>query len=300
MSDTDLFTFYSVPDQALRRGDFSNAMNANGTLQGIYDPMSAILTAPVAGRTLFPGNVIPANRIHPIARTILDTYYPLPNVEGSGAGGLTNNYRMTQRNTTDRHNFDGKVNWNRTSANQIWGKVSHMDARVNDRHVFPFPTTAEAGAQTDVFNYATGQTWTVGSTLTMDGSLGYATMMHERRVAGHVHGHARTAAWHPEHERSGAGRRPLRGPAAFQHGIQRHRRRGQVIPTTRDDSTLSGSFNLTKAGQHELKAGYSTTYMTLEHWNPEGANPRGQFDFATNATRTFGTGAQTGNFYNQQ
>ena len=72
------------------------------------------------------------------------------------------------------------------------------------------------------------------------------------------------------------------------------------IPTTRDDGTWSGSFNVTKvAGQHEFKAGYSAIRMTLEHWNPEGANPRGQFDFATNATRTFGTGSQTGNFYNQ-
>ena len=300
MSDTDLFTFYSVPDQALRRGDFSNALNANGTLQGIYDPMSAILTTPVAGRAQFPGNVIPANRIHPIARTILDTYYPLPNVEGSGAGGLTNNYRMTQRNTTDRHNFDGKVNWNRTSANQIWGKVSHMDARVNDRHVFPFPTTAEAGAQTDVFNYATGQTWTVGSTLTMDGSLGYATMYTSAASPDTFMGMLGLQLGIPNTNDQGLGDDRYAGLPRFNTGFSAIGDAVGFIPTTRDDSTLSGSFNLTKvSGQHELKAGYSMTYMTLEHWNPEGANPRGQFDFATNATRTFGTGAQTGNFYNQ-
>ena len=40
--------------------------------------------------------------------------------------------------------------------------------------------------------------------------------------------------------------------------------------------------------------------MKLDDWQPSSdANPRGSFTFATNATRTFGTGSQTGNFYNQ-
>ena len=120
-----------MPDAALRRGDFSNALNANGTLQSIYDPMSAVLTAATAGRTPFQGNVIPSGRIHPIARRILDVYYPLPNVDGSGAGNLTNNYREVQRDTTDRHNVDAKINWNRTTAHQIWGKFSQMKALVD-------------------------------------------------------------------------------------------------------------------------------------------------------------------------
>jgi hypothetical protein len=34
------FAFFNVPDAALRNGDFSNALNTNGTLQRIYDPLS--------------------------------------------------------------------------------------------------------------------------------------------------------------------------------------------------------------------------------------------------------------------
>jgi hypothetical protein len=299
-SDTERFAFYSVPDAALRRGDFSNALNANGTLQGIYDPASAILTAPTPGRTPFPGNVIPAGRIHAIARNILDTYYPLPNVEGSGAGNLTNNYREIQHDTTDRHNVDVKINWNRTGAHQIWGKVSHMDARINDRHVFPFATTAEAGARTDVFNYAAGQTWTLGPTLTMDGSIGFATMYTSAASPDTFMGMLGLQLGIPGTNDQGRGDDRYAGLPRFNTGFSAIGDAVGFIPTTRDDSTLSWSFNLTKfAGQHEFKAGYSATRMTLEHWNPEGANPRGQFDFATNATRTFGTGSQTGNFYNQ-
>jgi hypothetical protein len=299
-SETERFAFYSVPDAALRRGDFSGALNANNTLQRIYDPMSAELTAPTAGRTQFPGNVIPAGRIHPIARQILERYYPLPNVEGTGAGGLTNNYREVQLNTTDRHNFDVKVNWNRTGAHQIWGKVSHMDARVNDRHVFPFQTTPEAGARTDVFNYAAGQTWTLGPTLTMDGSIGFATMYTTAASPDTFMGMLGLELGIPGTNDQGRGDDRYAGLPRFNSGFSAIGDAVGFIPTTRDDATLSGSFNITKfAGQHEFKAGYSMTHMTLEHWNPEGANPRGQFDFATNATRTFGVGAQTGNFYNQ-
>ena len=34
----ELFAFFNVPSAAIRNGDFSNALNANGTLQRIYDP----------------------------------------------------------------------------------------------------------------------------------------------------------------------------------------------------------------------------------------------------------------------
>jgi hypothetical protein len=300
-SQGDQFGLYSVPDAALRRGDFSNALNANGTLQQIYDPMSATLTTATAGRQPFPNNIIPASRIHPTARKIIDLYYPLPNIEGTGAGSLTNNYQEVQRNTTDRHNVDVKLNWNRTAAHQIWGKVSHMNARINDRHVFPFPTTPDAGARTKVWNYAAGQTWTIGPTLTMDGSVGVATTYTSAASTDTFLGMlGLTQLGIPGTNDQGRGDERYAGLPRFNTGLSAIGDAVGFIPTTRDDTTASGAFNITKsAGQHEFKSGYTTTRMTLEHWNPEGANPRGEFTFATNATRTFGSGSQTGNFYNQ-
>ena len=53
----NLFQFFNVPTQALRNGDFSHALNANGTQQVIYDPLTG--NADGTGRTPFPGNVIP-------------------------------------------------------------------------------------------------------------------------------------------------------------------------------------------------------------------------------------------------
>ena len=36
--DQSLFTLFTVPDARLRAGDFSQALNSNGSLQQIYDP----------------------------------------------------------------------------------------------------------------------------------------------------------------------------------------------------------------------------------------------------------------------
>jgi Carboxypeptidase regulatory-like domain len=122
ISRQDEFAFFNVPNAALRNGDFSNALNANGTLQRIYDPLSGDLSTGL-GRVQFENNMIPASRINPIARQLL-ALYPLPNVEGTGAGGLTNDYRTTRERNTDRHNYDFKVNWNRTAAHQLWGSTA--------------------------------------------------------------------------------------------------------------------------------------------------------------------------------
>src|SRR4029079_16745722 len=131
----DLFAFFTVPNAALRNGDFSNALNTNLSVQRIYDPFSGDM-ATGTGREQFENNIIPASRINAIAKQLL-ALYPLPNVEGTGAGGLTQNYRAIRNNRTNRDNYDLKVNWNRTPAHQLWGKYSRMNALVDDLYNFP-------------------------------------------------------------------------------------------------------------------------------------------------------------------
>ena len=63
--DLQFFNNRSVPTAALRAGDFSNARNANGSLQLIYDPLTG--NPDGTGRTPFPNNIIPADRLNPIA-----------------------------------------------------------------------------------------------------------------------------------------------------------------------------------------------------------------------------------------
>jgi hypothetical protein len=79
-----------VPTEKMRRGDFSEFLPLG--IQ-IYDPRTARLVNGQVTRDPFPGNIIPASRINPVARNVL-AYYPLPNQ--AGAADLTGNFFAEQ------------------------------------------------------------------------------------------------------------------------------------------------------------------------------------------------------------
>jgi hypothetical protein len=298
LSRLEQYTFFSVPDAALRNGDFRNALNTNGTLQLIYDPASANLTSASAGRQLFPNNVIPVSRIHPIAQKLV-AMYPLPNVEGTGAGGLTNNYRTVRRDTTDRHNFDVKVNWNRTSAHQIWTKVSRMNAFVSDLFTFPIGSSDEAGGDTKVTQVTAGQTWTLGSNLLLDSSFGASFNDQVVTSPDFDLGMLGLELGIPGTNDQGRGDSRYAGMPTFTTGFTALGNTPTWSPIFMEQKTFSFNTNLTKVARaHDLKGGYFVNRLIFSNWQPERANPRGSFTFSGNATRTFGAGSQTANFYN--
>lgn len=101
------------PTAAERNGDFSGFTNASGKQIVIYDPLT---TDPVTGARLpFANNVIPANRLNPVAANIIK-YLPLPNVNPTSDNGSTNYVASnTPHNIGDQwsakidHHFNDKV-----------------------------------------------------------------------------------------------------------------------------------------------------------------------------------------------
>src|SRR3569833_1925933 len=83
----------TVPTAAEKAGDFSNYLGVdaakNQIVIPIYDPLTG---AP------FPGNIIPASRISPIAASILQ-YIPDPDNSGTGVGGHDNNKNFVPYNS---------------------------------------------------------------------------------------------------------------------------------------------------------------------------------------------------------
>jgi len=83
--NTENTSLGTVPTAAEKAGDFSSYLGTdaagNQIVVPIYDPLTG---AP------FPGNVIPADRISPIAASILQ-YIPNPDNTGTGIGGQSNN-----------------------------------------------------------------------------------------------------------------------------------------------------------------------------------------------------------------
>src|SRR5205823_198520 len=78
------FQTFTVPTAIERLGDFSQTLNAQGQRRIIYNPFAPRPDSANPGQLLrdpFPGNVIPATLMDPVAQKAL-TYYPAPNGPG--------------------------------------------------------------------------------------------------------------------------------------------------------------------------------------------------------------------------
>lgn len=80
---------FTVPTEGERRGDFSRVTTAAGAVIPIYDPATTVSEGGRTTRTQFPGNVIPAGRIDPVAAKIVPLY-PVANRAPSNLAGANN------------------------------------------------------------------------------------------------------------------------------------------------------------------------------------------------------------------
>src|SRR5215203_2041266 len=157
--------FYDVPPDLLRAGDFSQAYNADGSLQIIYNPFTG--NPDGTGRVPFPGNRIPDAMISGIARKI-QALYPEPNLPGSSdanvaGAAITRNYVRQQDRNFKRNNYDFKVNYNLTPSTQIWAKYSRMGANVTSPQAF-LGYSGDLTGDTTVNMTTVGNTWTINPT----------------------------------------------------------------------------------------------------------------------------------------
>ena len=99
----------NVPSQALRNGDFS------GYTIKIKDPVTGLP---------FPGNIIPADRISPISKNIMNFFYPLPtrDIQASGMGTFQQYVPVPRK----RERFDLRLDHEAGASNQFFGRFSYQ------------------------------------------------------------------------------------------------------------------------------------------------------------------------------
>ena len=137
-----------VPDAALRSGDFRGRNT-------IYDPFNV---DPITGaRQPFPNNMIPADRIDPIARKFLETYQPLPNRPLSGAV----NYLDSTPNRNTRDSLSTRIDHEFQDHGRIFGRYTLNDDRNRLATAFPErPTQERVRAQQLVIGHSmSSQSW---------------------------------------------------------------------------------------------------------------------------------------------
>ena len=283
-----IFNQYTVPTSRMRSGDFSEVLQLNPIFR-LYDPATG--TPDGRNRATFPGAVIPADRISEISRRI-QAAYPEPNHPGTN-NGLQNNLFIPRKPTADRDNYDFKVNWNRTSAHQIWAKFSMMDASVFD--LFYLGLDGAGGGDTLTTVYTVGQTWTLSPTLLLDGNVG-ANVMQQSMTGPDYGTNFGLEVWGIPGLNSAGVTGPGSADLARYSGMPQVATGLSVLgnnstwtPVWRDERSYTVSTNLTKvAGRHEIRSGFDFVRLRLNHWQPEVSNPRGVLTFGGGVTGTPG------------
>ncbi len=123
----NLFTssLYTSPIASFRMGDFSSVVLTNP----IYDPATG--NADGTGRTQFPGNVIPANRISAAATKLL-AFLPSP----TNPNATDNNYTISRPGIFNQDQVDARIDLFATSKTLVFGKFSYFRAHFLTDNIF--------------------------------------------------------------------------------------------------------------------------------------------------------------------
>lgn len=281
----------SVPTADQRRGDFS-ALPVT-----LFDHTTGAANG--TGRSPFPNNIIPAARQSAVSQKIIGLL-PLPN-----APGTLTNYSAAGTQRLDRNNYDGKINWNRSSNHTIWGKYSHMGALVGCDYALGAaggPGLCSAGvgtADTTVHLATVGHTWALSPTLLLDGTFGMIRLDTIGTTSDYGTNFG-TDVWGIPGTNVGltSGDERYSGMPTIRTDFGDWGNPYNWMPMFRADRSYTFSTNISKmAGAHELRAGFDLINLHLNTWQPNiGGGPRGLITFGGGVTALNGGAAP--NFLN--
>lgn len=272
-------TTTSVPTEIERSGDFSSSLAANGQPIRIYDPFSTRANPGGSGfvRDQFPGNVIPASRIDPVALNVLK-YYPQPNVAGHPVT-RRDNFFKTAVSPLNTDNWDVRIDHLLSARQKMFGRYSHRLVVDTAAQYFPDDITIAEGriiqenrARNAVFEYNN----TLSPTAIFTGRLGFAR-------AGYLHNN------------QGLGFLPsaLGLPASIDSAVDRqmfpafsvagYRSLGGGDHRWNPFMTYSATASLAKVrGAHSFKFGFEGRLIRVNVWEARAA---GSFSFTAGFTQ---------------
>jgi hypothetical protein len=165
---------YNVPSAAMRSGDFSQLLasltgvsSQTGQRGGIIvDPTKCTVAGTSRTCDPFAGNLLPANRINPIAKKLLE-FYPEPN--NGAAGGLVNNYLSLQDRVINKYQYTQRMDFIQNSKSNWMGRYSYG----KENQVMPDLKLNGTKLDTRVHQVALGNTWTLSSTLVNEFRFGF-------------------------------------------------------------------------------------------------------------------------------
>ncbi len=160
-----------VPTEAERRGDFSQSVDRNGRPVTVRDP---------ATRQPFPGNIIPQQRLSPVAINFLKVAIPLPNYPANGPNGI---YQRASQ-PRDKDQFMVKIDHVQSDRHRLTGAYFWSDSEDGQHY---------QGGSADIdflyrniksrqHNLNLHEYWTISSTMLNHFRATYARSTGDRKV----------------------------------------------------------------------------------------------------------------------
>ena len=127
----------TMPTELERTGDFSRSLNRDGSPRIIYDPATTVLNVATntATRQPFAGNIIPASRIDPTARRIMQDFWG-PNNPGDDLSG-SNNFKASYPWPMKNANFSNRTDYNITDKLKVFGRYSQFRTTLDQGNYTP-------------------------------------------------------------------------------------------------------------------------------------------------------------------
>src|SRR5437016_3603616 len=306
----------TLPTAALRAGDFTGILgnyvcsdgstsatpcaspffvtDTNNVVQQdrvgmIFDPSTGAANG--TGRKQFAGNKLPG--IDSIAAKILALIPSVP----AGAPE-TSNFFSSATQSLNRNNFDGKVDWNRTSKHAIFAKYSAMKSVFTGQPSLG-KVIGDCNCDGGLGNFhslvqlvTVGHTLTLSPTLVVDGNVGFTRMSEYGQTPDFGTNIGLSVLGIPGTNNPN----DLRDSGMPFFAISGYANIGNPEgwnPAFRNDWSFTSNHNVRWShGKHQVSAGTDIVHHHLNHWQPElGAGPRGEFDFGGGATALSGGAA---------
>jgi hypothetical protein len=161
--------FYTIPSSAWLTGDLSSLTNSSGAQIPIFDgttPMAYNPTYGIPTHSQFPGNIIPANRIDPLAKAIMANY-PKPNEVGQSS-----NYYYNDVNPSSNLNFFGRADYDILSNNRLTFTATQEDNPSLSGNIGICPINCNSG-DNDTRIYALADVWTISPSLLNEARMSF-------------------------------------------------------------------------------------------------------------------------------
>ncbi len=162
----------TVPTAQERKGDFSDLRNPDGSMRPIFDPYQ--VDPNTLDRAPFPGNVIPAQYLDPVALKLMD-FYPLPTGSGDRVTGL-NNFTKNTTTAAPSNKMDIRIDHNFSANSRLSGRFSRAFTASRPPELFGKGNPADPNAITadlTFYNTVLEHTWTLSPTMIWTNRLAF-------------------------------------------------------------------------------------------------------------------------------